>query len=92
MADYCHDWEPGGLGCNGVGEGNCPPDCFGDFTSIIKKYSGEIEVGEEIMVGICEGHGAYVILFRDEEGLGVTHLGAQDGKIMKELTRKLKNE
>jgi len=60
MADFCYDFDPGGLG----GE---PP--MGDFNYAIKDGGlPELKPGYEIRLGICEGHGGCVYLVRDEDG------------------------
>ncbi len=76
MSDYCHEWEPAGFGCavpmddNG---GKCPSDCLGDFTYAARRNMKELEPGEEIALGMCEGHGAVLVLGRTEKGFYVRH-------------------
>jgi hypothetical protein len=65
LADFCHDWEPGGLGCRGKCEG---PQCFGDFTKEVLRRGPEVDAGYILTIGICEGHGANVYLLREDDG------------------------
>jgi hypothetical protein len=77
MADFCHDWDPGDIGCvlpmreNG---GTCPPDCLGDFTAEARAAAATLECGEEIDLGVCEGHGGHVVLRREHDGFHVRHV------------------
>ena len=70
MADFCHDWDPGGLGCphreNDDGEfvTNCPDGCLGDFHWALKEYK-DMKPGYEVQLGICEGHGTIAYLEND---------------------------
>jgi hypothetical protein len=65
VADFCHDYEPGGLGCRG----ECTkPQCFGDFTEDLVRRSEEVDPGFILTLGICEGHGANVYLLREDDG------------------------
>lgn len=67
MADFCHDWEPGGLGC--YPNVPCSPDCLGDFTEMAHNWAHKLKDGDEILLGLCEGHGANVYLIRDADKL-----------------------
>jgi len=66
MADFCHDYDPGGLGCGG--EGDCPSDCIGDFTLVARSRARTMKPGYLFFMGICEGHGDYVFLVRQQDG------------------------
>lgn len=59
MSDFCHDYAPGGLGCL---PGPCPPDCLGDFTETARERAATLPDGYEALLGICEGHGGYIVL------------------------------
>jgi len=63
MAEFCHDFDPGGLG------GNHP---LGDFEYIIQDIKdgkvGFLEPGDAVYIGVCEGHGCYICLFAEEDG------------------------
>lgn len=48
MADYCHDWEPGGLGCHP--HVLCSPDCLGDFTEIAHEWAYKLNEGKEALL------------------------------------------
>ena len=71
MADFCHDYEPNGIGCilpmkdNG---GEHPDLCFGDFTELVKLHGPTLAPSYEVNLGICEGHGGCVYLVRDDDG------------------------
>ena len=76
MSEFCHDWDPGGFGCavpmlENVNE--CPSDCLGDFTYDARKKMKDLEPGEEVGLGLCEGHGAVLVLGQTEEGFYVRH-------------------
>jgi len=64
MADFCHDFDPGGLG------GNVP---LGDFQwAVAALKDGTLEPilpGYVMILGICEGHGGYARLERDDQGV-----------------------
>ena len=80
MADFCHDFDPGGLGCPHpeLHEGftgdpdtsHCPALCLGDFQWILTPTvpNHSLTPGYEINLGICEGHGTCVFLTCDDEG------------------------
>jgi hypothetical protein len=72
MAEFCHDYEPGGLGCPQHG---CPPDCIGDFTKTARQWATKLEDGKEVFLGLCEGHGAALYLYREHANLYVEHSG-----------------
>lgn len=78
----------GGLGCGGVGEGKCPENCLGDFTSNAVEYHKDLSPGFEIQLGLCEGHGAILILSMDEKGYYVKHYDLDSGKELPDLTRR----
>lgn len=89
MADYCHDFLPGDLGCS---THPCPPDCVGDFTNSARSWAKKTKPGYEVQLGICEGHGALLFLVRKEDGSFVLEhadLRPVDGGLptIKELTR-----
>lgn len=65
MADFCHEWEPGGPWC---GKGPCPDDCLGDFTEKARRWAAVIDPGFYVILGFCEGHGQAVYLYRDKLG------------------------
>lgn len=67
MADFCHDWEPGGMGC--YPHVPCSPDCLGDFTEMARKWAHKLTDGAEIILGLCEGHGSNVYLIRQADKL-----------------------
>jgi hypothetical protein len=79
VADFCHEWEPGGLGCHGHGypkkrgKLQCPHDCLGDFTQTAREWAKKLGDGEEILLGLCEGHGTLVFLYREGEQLYIEH-------------------
>jgi hypothetical protein len=79
MADYCHEWEPAGLGFHGHGypEKNgkvqCPPDCLGDFTQMAREWAKKLGDGKEVFLGLCEGHGTRVFLYRYGSQLYIEH-------------------
>ena len=76
MSDACHDWEPQGWGCLETmrdNDGECPSGCLGDFTSAARKQAQELQVGEEVGLGLCEGHGAVVVLGRTGKGFYHRH-------------------
>ena len=52
--------------------GECPSDCLGGFTYAGRKHAPELQVGEEVGLGLCEGHGAVVVLGRTEKGFYVS--------------------
>ena len=49
-------------------------DCLGGFTYAGRKHAPELQVGEEVGLGLCEGHGAVVVLGRSEKGLYHRHV------------------
>jgi NTP pyrophosphatase (non-canonical NTP hydrolase) len=56
VSDYCYDFDPGGLGGK-------PP--YGDFNeAVYAAMEGPIAPGECVILGVCEGHGANVVLHR----------------------------
>ncbi len=70
MADFCHNADPGGLGCVAVGWPvgedrvyRCGLDCYGDFTEDVRA----IRAGEASFLGLCEAHG-FVFAGRDDSG------------------------
>ena len=70
MADFCHDFEPGGLGCFGHwpisadGENAlCGEGCYGDFTEVVR----ELRSDGVYIVGLCEEHG-HAFAARDSAG------------------------
>lgn len=73
MADFCHAYDPGGLGCPHPGP--CQPGCLGDFDWDALIHEGTLQVGYEVMLGICEGHGSTVFMHRTEEGVFMVHEG-----------------
>jgi len=93
MADFCHKWEPGGLGCHGhnypenkskKGKVKCPPDCLGDFTELARDFSKKLKDGQEIILGLCEVHEALVYMSRLGEQLYVEHVsGDRSSRRMK---------
>lgn len=61
MAEYCQDYD----------SANGP---FGDFTLDIRaSIDTGIHVGDGHILGICEGHGTYVVLVRESETDYVFH-------------------
>lgn len=79
MADFCHDWEPGGLGCCWMKCG-CPPDCIGDFTPTARARYKEVEPGYTLVLGLCEGCGAWVVLVNRDGKYFVEHEDIGSGK------------
>lgn len=65
MADFCHDWDPEGLGCGG---GPCPEICIGDFTGLIEEHTKDLWPGFMVGAGLCEGHGSAVYFERHKDG------------------------
>lgn len=59
MADFCHDFDPGGLGGD-------PP--MGDFNWSVEHYKSILKPGLCVVLGICEAHGCTVSLVREEDG------------------------
>jgi hypothetical protein len=71
MADFCHDLDPGGLGCGAAGhdETKCPKPCLGEFQWALTDATCQgLTPGYEVNLGICEGHGTVVFLTCDDEG------------------------
>lgn len=84
MSDFCHEFDPGGLGCphpeldeGFTGDSNaphCPEHCLGDFHwALTSEVVHGLDVGFELLLGICEGHGTAVYLHRDDEGYWFEH-------------------
>jgi len=69
MADFCHDFDPGGLG------GYHP---LGDFSWALEKWGSKLKVDEFVRLGLCEGHGCGVALERHEDGLTLVHYEFSD--------------
>jgi|PlaIllAssembly_1097288.scaffolds.fasta_scaffold00061_13 hypothetical protein len=67
MADFCHDYEPGGIGCGVFGK-QCPEDCLGDFTASARAVVEKLPCNHHIVLGICEGCDAMAVLSRDDSG------------------------
>ncbi len=94
MADFCHEWEPGGLGCYGHGypeinkKTQCPPDCLGDFTQTAREWEKQIGDGKAILLGLCEGHGTRVFMYRRGRQLFIEH--ATNGEIKWKLQERSK--
>jgi len=78
MADFCHEYEPGGIGCIGADPKwpqrdlfvDCvPEECFGDFTWLVRQYAPLLPIDFSQYLGICEGCGCDIYLDRGEDGV-----------------------
>lgn len=58
MADFCYDFDPGGLG------GHHP---MGNFAWALTHFT--LVAGQSVMLGICEGHGCLVFLEKTTDGI-----------------------
>lgn len=67
MADFCHEFDPGGLGCPHPGP--CPDGCLGDFGDAAQEAARMLSAGYEVQLGICEGHGLLVYAVMDDDGV-----------------------
>ena len=76
MADFCHEFDPGGLGCPHPGP--CAEVCFGDFKDAWGGEIDELNPGYEMILGICEGHGITVVVVNIDGRLVMQHVGAAD--------------
>jgi hypothetical protein len=78
MADFCHEFDPGGLGCPHPGP--CPEGCLGDFHSTAHEVVELLRPGYQTTLGICEGHGSVVIAEMDDDGVvWCEHTSTDDG-------------
>lgn len=57
MADFCHDYDPGGIGCPHPGP--CPEPCYGDFATMVDAVRREGTGTYDSF--ICEGHGSLFV-------------------------------
>ena len=66
MAEFCHDYEPGGLGCIGHPknpDGTCVQPCYGDFQELVEQTPHNC-----FNIAICEGHGEMFVVARLRSG------------------------
>lgn len=73
MADFCHEFDPGGLGCPHPGP--CKDQCLGDFETKALALAPNLREGRMVCLGICEGHGCNVWLVHADDGVFVEHRG-----------------
>lgn len=64
MADFCHDYDPGGIGCPHPEP--CPEPCYGDFMAMVDAVRREGAGTYDSY--ICEGCGSFFVAAVNHSG------------------------